>query len=561
MPRRSTTSDRLIWRLLAVLAALSVLAAACGNGDDEPDAVPPGGDEPPVEEGDPVYGGTLTIGLEAETNSWLPGEYAGANAGTNVQRALFDPLMLMDSEGEIRPYLAESVEPNEDLTVWTVTLREGVQFHDGTPLDAEAMRYNFDVLLKPEGRVTSGALTEVERVEVVDDLTYEYHLTVPNAAFPDLLTGTIGMPFSPAAHQQFGDDAGSNPVGTGPFVFESWQRDSQLTVVRNEDYWMTDQDGNQLPYLDRIVFRPIPDEDSRLASLLTGDVDAMHSLRQSIVRQAREEDGIERYEFIGNNGGGAIFNTERPPVDDRRVRLGLAYAINQQDLIEVLGGAGITPNQTQYFSVDSPWHSDRVRDAWPDDDPARAQELLDEYRNDPNRSDGRAVGEPIAVEFNCPPDPSLIELAQLYQSFWNAVGVQVTLNQVEQAAHIQNGIAGEYMINCWRMGGDGDPYTTLKNAFEEGNPTNFTRFTHPVIDENLEVLRTSTDFDERFAAVEEIMMLFTEEVPNLWTGGTATVVAVQPYVRNVAGWRFPDGTLGRGAANAVVTWSQVWIDR
>jgi peptide/nickel transport system substrate-binding protein len=563
--RSTDTSRPALLRLLAILAALALVAAACGGDDDDggdPGATPGNGDDTEEELGEPQYGGTVTMGLEAETNEWVPGRYAGANAGSNIQRALFDPLVQQTADGDMEPYLAESLESNDDLTEWTLTLREGVEFHDGTPLDAEAIRFNFDELLKAEGANTLGALADVESFEVTGELTGVYRLTVPNAAFPDLLTGTIGMPFSPAAIEQFGEDAGSNPVGTGPFVFENWRRDSELTVVRNENYWQTDADGNQLPYLDRIVFRPIPDEDTRLASLRSGEVNAMHSLRQSIVRQAREIDDINRHEFLGNNGGGAIFNTTVAPVDDQRVRLGLAYAITQDDLIAVLGGEGITPIQTQYFTPDSPWYSEDVAEAWPDDDPDRAQELLDEYVNDPDRSDGKAVGDPIAVEFNCPPDPSLIELAQLYQAFWGAVGVDVSLNQVEQSAHISNGIAGDYMINCWRMGDQGDPYNTLNSAHGpvEERPLNFTRFHDDLIAENLEILRTSDDFNERYDAVEAIMMHFTEQVPNLWTGGTAMVVAAAPEVKNMDQWQLPNGSRGNGVASAVVKWAHVWID-
>jgi peptide/nickel transport system substrate-binding protein len=327
---------------------------------------------------------------------------------------------------------------------------------------------------------------------------------------------------------------------------------------------MEDEDGNKLPYLDQITFRPITDENSRFQSLLSGDVDAFQTLRQANVRDARraKEDGtIEISEFIGNNGGGSIFNTARAPVDDQRVRQGLALAIDQPALVEILGGTDITPPQTQWFSPDSPFFSEKVDKAWPSNDPEKAKELLDQYVNDASRSDGKSPGDPIEVDFNCPPDPSLIELAQAYQQMWGGVGVKVNLNQVEQAAHIQNAIQDNYMINCWRMGGEDDPYSILSVAF--GDPAtqnlNFTNYTHPTIDENLQVLRTETEFDTRYKAVEAIMLHFTEAVPLLWTGGTATTVGYKPAIQNADGWKLPDGTKGEGVVGGVVTWSQVWL--
>ena len=129
----------------------------------------------------------------------------------------------------------------------------------------------------------------MESIEVVDDLTVTYNMTAPDAAFPDVLDGSSGWPFSPTAVAEMGADAcAANPVGTGPFRFVSWLRDGQLVVESNEDYW---QEG--LPHLDRITFRVITDEDSRLASLQSGDVDAMQTLRQSTVRQVRALEGFE----------------------------------------------------------------------------------------------------------------------------------------------------------------------------------------------------------------------------------------------------------------------------
>jgi peptide/nickel transport system substrate-binding protein len=537
------------WRSLSLLALLLTLHA-CSRIDGEiVDNAPP--DDP----GPPVYGGTISVALEAETNNWLPGRGAFAEPGVHVALAIYDPLVRRAHDGTLRPYLAESIAPNEDHTVWTLRLRPDVTFHDGTVLDAEAIKWNFDTLHKRAGSNTYGAVRDVDAVVVIDSLTVEYHLSKGIVAFPDLLIGAIGWPFSPTAALRYGEDAGMRPVGTGPFRFVSWRRDDRLIVERNPDYW---QPG--LPYLDRIVFRPIPDEDSRLASLVTRDVDAMHSLRQSIVAQVRRTRDIHRYEFTGNNGGGSIFNTQRPPVDDARIRRSLALALHQESLIEVLGGADITPPKTQWFSEASPWYSAHVASAWPDSNLDEARALLREYMDDPARSDGKPVGAPVAIDYMCPPDPSLMEYSQMHQAFWRGIGYQVRLRQVEQATQIQIVFAADYMVTCWRMSGEADPYIILSNAFgpPEIQPLNFTNFTHPVIDGALETLRTETAFEPRYAATERIMKLFTEQVPNLWAGATPIVVAVRPELRNITGWRFPDGTPGEGIPGSGVTWGQVW---
>ncbi|MGY1755251.1 ABC transporter substrate-binding protein [Blastococcus sp. SYSU D01042] len=527
--------------------------AACGGGGDDGNGdAEAGAVSEAVEAGDPVEGGSITVGLEAETNSWMPHEGTFNQPGLNVAYAIYDPLMQRSEEGTVEPYLAESLEPNEDLTEWTLTLRPDVQFHDGTPLNAEALKTIFDTYLKSPSSRLAAQLAQVSSLDVVDDLTVVYRLAETNAAFPDLLVGASGWPFSPTAAAAAGPDAGSQPVGTGPFTFVEWQRDSRLVVEKNANYW---QEGK--PYLDEIVFRPIPDEDTRLASLQSGDIDVMQSLRQSTVIRARELDGVNNFEHLGSNSGGLTLNTSIAPFDDIRVRQALVHAVDQEALIEVLGGSGVTPPQTQFWSPDSPWYSEEVAESYPGFDPERAQELYDEYINDPERSDGQPVGTQLSFTFQCPPDPSLNELSQLYQALWGALGAQVELQQTEQAAWIQDMLARDYETGCTRVGADRDPYLVFDDAFTDG-PLNMTAFQSPEIDAQLEILRTTTDTEARKAAVEEIGLILNENVPNAFSGGTLTVLATQEAVRNLDGWTFPDGTMGNGANASTAMWGHVW---
>jgi peptide/nickel transport system substrate-binding protein len=536
----------------AGLVGLLLGTAACGGSDDGNGDAEAGAVSDVSEAGDPVDGGEIAVGMEAETNSWLPSEGTFNQPGVNVAYAIYDPLMHRTEDGGVEPYLAESMEPNADLSEWTLTLRPDVQFHDGTPLNAQALKSNFDDYLKQPASRVAASLSDVTSLDVVDDLTVVYRLTGTNAAFPDNLVNAAGWPFSPTAAAAAGLDAGANPVGTGPFKFVSWQRDSNLVVEKNENYW---QEG--LPHLDKITFRPIPDEDTRLSSLQSSDIDVMQSLRQSTVIKARDLEGVDSYEHLGSNSGASTMNVSRPPFDDVRVRQALAHAMDQEALIEVLGGAGVTPLQTQFFSPDSPYYSAALEESYPEYDVEKAQELYDEYINDPERSDGKPVGDPISFTFTCPPDPSLNELSQLYQAFFNVLGAEVELEQKEQAAWIQDMLARDYDMGCTRVGNDRDPYIVFSQAFTEG-PLNMTAFQSPEIDEQLEILRTTTDVDERKAAVEAIGEVLNENVPNTYSGGTLTVMAARDVVKNLDGWVFPDGTKGNGAASAQVMWGHVW---
>lgn len=572
-------------RLLALLTVLSVLLTACGGDDDDgaaedtsEDAESDEGvrdreDEAASDEGEPQYGGTITVGLEAESNSWLPGESTAANAGLSVMVALYDPLVVRTEAGDIEPYLAQSVEPNEDYTRYAFTLREGIEFHDGTALTAEAMKAMFDEYLTVPGATTASAFEGVT-LEVTGPLTFDYVLSEPDAAFLDNLLASAGMPFSVEAARAAGADAGSRPVGTGPFTFDSWTRDGELRVSRNESYWRTDDAGNQLPYLDGVVFRPIPDEDTRLDSVASGDIDVMQTLRQSLVRRSRQivdGGGYVSYEWIGNNAGASIMNVLKPPLDDKRVRQALTMGVDQEQLIEVLGGTGITPPQTQWFSKDSPWWSEAAAEAWPTYDPEAAQALVDDYVSDPDRSDGKAVGAPISFTYDCPPDPSLVEISQAYQAFWQQLGMEVSLDSKEQSAHIAQGLgldsdpplSGDYEVQCWRLGSENDPFSVWDSAFGpwETETLNVMNFTHPDIDANLEAMRTEGDFEARKALVEEISLILADEVPSMWTGGTATAIVARDAVRGLMAGSTPEGSPIDGAANAIVRTATAWLER
>lgn len=550
-------------RLLALLAALVVLLAACGGGDEgEPgsDGVSKGATT--EESGKPKPGGQVVMAVESETNAYSPHTFAGTQAGYNAAWLVYDPLLVRGADGKLTPYLAESVTANAALTEYTVKLRPDVTFHDGTKLTAQVQKEAFDEFLKGgKGTRRQSELKEVTSLEVIDELSYKYVLSAPNAAFPDFLVGPVGWPFSVVAARAAGEDFGSKPVGTGAFVLEEWTRDSQFVATKNPNYW---QKG--LPYLDKIVIRPIPDEDARELAMQAGDIDATHSVRLSQfltqMRSLAKSGAIEMVEAPGNSGSGTIFNTTAPPVDDVRVRRSLAYGMNQADLIAVVAGAGATEPRKTYFAPDSPWFSKKAADTYPTNDRAAAKKLYQEYINDPKRSDGKPVGSPVSFDFHCTAIPSLQSQAQAYQGMWKEIGFEVNLKPVEQSAHIQNALDGKFQANCWRQGSDNDPYTYLSVSHGDPvkNPANFTNFSPPELQVLLEELRSTSDFDARFKALEKIQLIFAEQVPVVWTGGNNEFIAVKPDIKGVGSWTTPDDKKGNGADSGITMWSQVWRD-
>ena len=438
--------QRRVVTALAIPLVLAFVAASCGSddsssdtdtggdtteapdatdgegGDDggEPAATVPDVDTSVAEETEEaVYGGTVTIGLEADATGLRPWEDSCSSPCYTIMRSIYDPLFDQSAEGTYEPFLAESIESNDDFTVWTMTLRPDVTFHNGTPLTAQTIADMFPLQLAGAAGQSGITGASLEGVTAIDDLTVEYTLSAPNVAFPGALaTAPIGFPFDPAAAAADSAGYSTNPIGTGPFVMANRDQDNETVVERNPDYWYVDTDGNQLPFLDSVSFRPTPDEGTRLDALLAGTTNAMQSLRQGTIRDAREESGIELIEFQGNSTGGGMFNTEQVPFDDVRVRTGLIYMNNQENVIEALGGAGISLPTSQFFSADSPWWTQEAEDAYKKFDFEAGKALIQEYVDDPARSDGKAPGEKIDVELSCPPDPTLIAAMQVAEQVW-----------------------------------------------------------------------------------------------------------------------------------------------
>ena len=381
------------------------------------------------------------------------------------------------------------------------------------------------------------------------------------------------------------DAYNENPVGTGPFMFESRDIDNETIVVRYDGYWMSDPEGNQLPYLDKISFRPIPDEGTRLDATLSGTTQAAHTLRQGTIRDARAErdDGADifLFEFQGNNTGGGMFNVLIPPFDDVRVRRGLTMMNSQENVIEALGGTGISLPATQWFSPDSQWYSETVAAAWPQFDFELGQATLQEYIDDPDRSDGKAVGEPIDAELSCPPDPTLIAAMQVIEQVWTASGlVNSTMTNYDQQTHIgyalgspDDGFVGSHTTHCWRWADDNDPSTFLNSNFAPPtaaiaeaagmpgvvSPLNFHNYFSGSMFTNL-IAATRTDvFEERYALYEAVMLEIAEQVPVWYSGHTATALIVDSAVQGLASWVLPDGSLGAGLPNAEGRWAQAWL--
>lgn len=276
-------------------------------------------------------GGTLRWFLASDAGSLDPHfSVLGWNVSQLYQ--IYDRLIGMDDAGQpdATRGLAEKWTLSDDRTKITLNLRKGVQFHDGTPFNAQAVKFNFDRIKDPANNSPiASSMTILKEAKVVDDYTIElnYSPAYRSGVLTSLGIAGAGMISSPTAVQKWGKDYGKHPVGTGPFMFESWREGSEVTYKRNPNYWQKDTAGNQLPYLDGQVVSIIPDSTVSFANLQTGALDVA-AVQPTDLDTVKSNKNLAVFSYVGVIWQIMVFNTTIPPFDDKNVRLAVCYAVN-----------------------------------------------------------------------------------------------------------------------------------------------------------------------------------------------------------------------------------------
>lgn len=518
---------------VAALVVGSLLLAACGGGDEN-------GGENNVSEpvGDPTPGGRVVYALEAETaDGYCLAEAQLAISGIQVARTIYDTLTAPNAEGEYEPFLAESVESNETFDEWTITLREGVKFHDGTDLDAEVVKNNLDAYRGAyEARnplLFRFVFQDIAEVAVVDDLTVKVTTSRPWFAFPAALygTGRIGM----MAQEQLDDteNCATNMIGTGPFKLVDWRVGTSLVAEKNPDYWGVDENGVQLPYLDEIEYVPNPDGGSRTTALLGGEIDMMHTASASIISDLRmdQEDGavklVESDEYAEVSYG--MMNTSRPPFDNINAREAVSAAIDPETFNQVIN-KGLLQKATGPFAPGSMGYIEESPQ--PPYNPDDAKDYIAKYEEE--------TGQPLTFTLHHTTDAEVTAAAVLLQEQARKVGADVSLKAVEQATLIETVIGEEWQVATFRNHPGGDPDTQYV-WWHSTQPTNFSKFKDDEIDSLLEEGRESSDPARREEIYQAVNTRLGEQVYEYWLNWIMWGIASKPGIHGVMGPQLPSG--------------------
>lgn len=517
-----------IARLGAVFLVTGLVAAACGSDDEggtattaTPDATDApdddtgddgdddttddttgddgDGDDPAPPDTEQVSGGSLTYGVYGEASGFDPISRGLGYCNT----ALYDSLLRFDDQGSPEPYMAEGMESDDNIT-WTLNLRDGVEFHDGTPLDAEAVIYNIERHRVPENASPLFLQAQlIESITAVDPLTVEFVLTQPFAVFPGMFAQAngLGIIASPTALEELGEDYNSAPVGAGPFTLVEWIPDDRMTFARNDNYW---QEG--LPYLDELVCRPLPDTQTRFQAMANGDVDLTYMITVAEIDRLKEVDGLVVHESVGNGGEGIVLNDTRPPFDDIRMRQAFVHMLDLDVISEVrLAGRRELAGAIGLIAPSSPVFNPAVEDVWPSFDVDAATALIEEYR-----ADG---GDPNFT-FRLPNTPDRRRFAEMAGQFFSDAGLEVTMDFLDISEFVSGVlIPGDLQAAIMSYPPFIGQYPQMWNAYHTSGTSNWADFSDPDVDAALETAVSTTDPAEAEQAWKDAQLLVAEKIP------------------------------------------------
>ncbi|KQY50978.1 ABC transporter substrate-binding protein [Nocardioides sp. Root140] len=536
---KTRISTRARWAVLLSAAALVVTGCADTSADD-------GGTKGSssdvdystrmmnVEEasGDPVKGGTLRVSEYSEARTLNPTQtFPTGSTGGNIMAAVYDTLMRYNGdEGTFEPQLAESLESSDNQT-WTLKLREGVTFTDGTPLDADAVIGSVNYYTSSYGLNALLMKQEVKSLKAVDPLTVEISLAHPWATFPNVFTNGPGMIMAPAAYK---NPEAFKPIGAGPFKFKSYAPAEKTVVVANDDYW-----GGR-PALDSIEFVLLGPDSTGYETLKSGGVDVAFLRGTETVDEAIQAkvSGMVNHAGMANNLW--INNREGSPGEDKRVRQAIALAFDPEIYLKRIANGAGNPSKL-LLGPDSKW-SPGV-EATPTDS-NQAKELVKEAKAD--GFDGK-----IRVLARTDQDSQSGAIA--IQAMLEAVGFEVKLDLVQNVADQIQKVYVDHDFDIATSATsiqEENVYGRLVSALSAQSPTNVPGYSNPEMDKLFAELEGKDTPEAAKEVLTKIEELFAEDAPGVAINSGAMVNAWNKNVHGI-----------KGSGETIILFDKAWLEK
>jgi peptide/nickel transport system substrate-binding protein len=528
--------------------ALGAGLAVVGSDTDWASAAFTNGSGNGVSNAKPKHGGSIVVGVDAEEGGFDPTSARWDNVGFLYGRTVFDPLAIINSEGDVEPYLAESITPNADFTSFVITLRSGISFHDGSPLNSAALLLNLQKQQK--SLLTGPAFSNIASSTITGPLSVTVAMKSPWAPFPYYLaaaqTGYIAAP------SMLNSPTGtSNPIGTGPFIFSQWIPNNHFTATRNPHYWRTG-----LPYLNSITFKPIIEPTAMVEALQTGTIDMAVFATPASILELR---GDKKFSYYDNSGtilgqptvNCTMLNTGAPPFNNKTLRQAVAMASNAKQYSKVID-KGVNTPMNGLFLPGSPYYTST---AYPAHNPKGAAKLVKQIE--------KQTGQPVSFILSSTNDPTVIRSAEFLQQECETAGMKVSINVVAQSDLINNALAGTYQATTWSQFGAIDPDENYvwwsTTTIAKGLSLNMAENSDPRIQTELELGRTSSDKATRIKAYQKINQYLGEDIPYVWADRATWAVATKPNVQNFVNAKTLSGSQAYSFDEGVLWLTQIWV--
>ena len=455
------------------------------------------------------------------------------NVALSIERAVYDGLVGFTPDMKVRPELATSWEASADAKTFTFHLRPNVKFHDGTPLNAAAVKLNFDRVRNPANKLIRQTFFDpISSIDAVNDTTVRFNLKAPFGAWLYTLAHPCSRIISPAAIGKGGDFVARNMVGSGPFRFASWTPGQQVVLERNPEFWQSGQ-----PEVDRLIIKPVPEDDSRVAMLLSGDAHFIYPVPNVQADAVSRASGVTLQKQWSNVQQDAQMHCQHEPFRNPLVRQALNYAIDKQALVRViLGGLGRVMDSPVASVITG--YSVVQAGGWPYD-VAKAKTLLAQ------------AGFPKGFETTMwlSNSTELMRLSEMLQQMLAKVGVTVHLQAMELGTLMairfkpidQN--QTQMNLNGWSSA-TGDADWALRPIFDSHAwpPTfnNIAFYKNPQVDALLAAGLATADQAKRNKIYAEASQIIWNDAPHLFLYTPQTLAGLRTGVTGV--WALPDMT-------------------
>ena len=487
-----------------------------------------------------IYGQSIAVtGLDPAN-----GAFTNYPAGYEVAFALYDRLVTFDGDLNIQPQLAESWEISDDQTAVTFKLRQGVTFHDGTPFDATAVKYNVERMMDKDRNPTNRPLWDpIAGAEVVDDHTVVISTTEPFGLLLNTLAHGSGAMVSPKLLEENGDEAPiQQPVGTGPYMLDTFEPGQEVVLKAFPDYWAG------APQLEKVVFRYIPEASTRIAALQSGSVDLIDQVPVQLLPGLANDSNVQVLTKPGLRPMGLSISTTRPPFDDVRVRQALNHAIPVETIAERVffgyakaSDAPLAFNTSGYKSIGGY-----------DFDVEKAKALIAEAGFSDSDGDGIAErdGQPLTATLVTPEGvfPGDIQVAEIAANAFADIGVDVTIRKVERGSYFDH-VRKPLDEVDWDLAMFGFNPSNASGAYHldsmftsnddpSGKPSiwNFARYNNPEVDGLLAEANRTVDLDRQNELLGQAQELIWADAPFVWLQVNEIASAARTTVENVEVW-------------------------